>query len=219
MDDGERSAGRGVRPRARKPTFAERRERRAEVEDIAVVLDAAARFLEARPRSEHEVRHKLTTMGYRSALVEEVVARLTDLRYLDDEAFTRAWVESRDRARPRGEHALRRELHLKGVDRALVDEVLDQRRDEAHEHDASAGDGSALSPDEIAAERLLRRKLPALLREPDPRRRRQRAYALLARSGFSPDVCGTVALRVLEAGTGDDDHPDRDGVGDRIEPA
>jgi regulatory protein len=208
MDDGERAPGRGGRSRARKPTFAERRERRSEVEDVAEVMDAAARFLEARPRSVHEVRHKLTSMGYRSALVEEVVVRLTDLRYLDDEAFTRTWVESRDRARPRGEHALRRELHLKGIDRALVDEVLDQRRDEAHEGDGSAGDGSAQGPDDAAAERLLRGKLPALLREPDPRRRRQRAYALLARSGFSPDVCSAVSRRVLDEaadGLEDDD--------------
>jgi regulatory protein len=206
MDDGERKPGRGARPRARKPTFAERRERRAEVEDIAEVMDAAARFLEARPRSVHEVRYKLTTMGYRAALVDEVVVRLTDLRYLDDDAFARAWVESRDRARPRGEHALRRELQLKGVDKALVDEVLDDRRDDAGEHDASAGDGSAHSPDDAAAERLLRRKLPAILREPDPRRRRQRAYALLARSGFSPDVCLAVSRSVLDD-AGDADLP------------
>ena len=33
---------------------------------------------------------------------------------LDDEAFARAWVESRDRARPRGERALRAELRQKG---------------------------------------------------------------------------------------------------------
>jgi regulatory protein len=204
MDDGERKPGRGARPRARKPTFAERRERRAEVEDIAEVMDAAARFLEARPRSVHEVRYKLTTMGYRAALVDEVVVRLTDLRYLDDDAFARAWVESRDRARPRGEHALRRELQLKGVDKALVDEVLDDRRDDAREHDASAGDGSAHSPDDAAAERLLRRKLPAILREPDPRRRRQRAYALLARSGFSPDVCLVVSRSVLDDAGGAD---------------
>jgi regulatory protein len=198
MDDDGRSRNRGGRPRAPKPTYAERRERRAEVEDVAEVLDAAARFLEARPRSVHELRHKLTTIGYRAALVDEVVVRMTDLRYLDDEAFTRAWVESRDRARPRGEHALRRELQLKGVDRALVDEVLDQRRGEAAGIAAIYGDDSSHTPDDAAAERLLRRKLPAILREPDARRRRQRAYALLARSGFSPDVCASVSRSVLD---------------------
>ena len=39
--------------------------------------------------------------------------------YLDDAAFARTWVESRDRARPRGESALRRELTLKGMARPV----------------------------------------------------------------------------------------------------
>jgi regulatory protein len=208
MDDGGRTRDRGRRPRAPKATYAERRERRARVEDIAEVLDAAARFLEARQRSIHEVRHKLTTMGYRAALVDEVVVRLTDLRYLDDEAFTRAWVESRDRARPRGEHALRRELQLKGVDREVVDEVLDQRRRETGEDAGAVGDAEPFNPDDATAERLLRMKLPAILRERDPRRRRQRAYALLARSGFSPDVCASVSRTVLDDAGSADRGPD-----------
>ena len=60
MDDADR-------PRAtrRKPSYAERRERRAAVEDVAEVLEAAARFLEARPRSVAEVRRRLTPLGYR----------------------------------------------------------------------------------------------------------------------------------------------------------
>jgi regulatory protein len=184
----------GHPPRPRKPTPAERREQRSQVEDPSEVLDAAARFLEARPRSEHEVRRKLLHLGYRPELVEETVAKLLTVGYLDDEAFARSWVESRDRAKPRGEHALRRELGLKGVDRSLVDDVLGERRDEA----LAGGDG-ATSPDEAAAERLLAKKLGPILREPDPRRRLQRAYALLARSGFAPDVCSTVPRRVLAA--------------------
>jgi regulatory protein len=178
-------------PRPRKPTPAERRGQRATVDDPSAVLDAAARFLEARPRSEDEVRRKLLRLGYRPELVEEAVGRLLAVGFLDDQAFARAWVESRDRATPRGEHALRRELGQKGVDRALIDEVLGDRRDEA-----VAGDG-ATSPDEAAAERLLAKRLAAILREPDPRRRLQRAYALLARNGFAPDVCSSVARRVL----------------------
>ena len=39
---------------------------------------------------------------------------MTELGMLDDETFARAWVESRDRARPRGERAIREELRLKG---------------------------------------------------------------------------------------------------------
>ena len=176
------------------------------MEDVAVVLDAAARFLETRPRSVAEVERKLGGMGYRSSLVAEVVERLVQLGYLDDEAFARSWVESRDRASPRGEHALRRELSQRGVDRTLVDEVLDARRD------IPAGAEASRTPDEAAAERLLGKRLPAILREADPRRRRQKAYALLARSGFSPDVCGSVTRSVLAAadagdGPDEDDEP------------
>ena len=50
---------------------------------------------------------------------------------LDDETFARAWVESRDRARPRGERALQNELRLKGIDRAVVDLVLERASDRA----------------------------------------------------------------------------------------
>ena len=183
-----------VRPR--KPTPAERRAQRAEVDDPALVLEAAARFLEARHRSVAEVRRKLTRLGYRADLVADTLERLGELGYLDDDAFARAWVESRDRAKPRGEHALRRELGLKGVDRSLVDAVLDDRREDASAA-ADPGDDPPVSADEAAAERLLAKKLPALRREPDPRRRLQRAYGLLARNGFGPDVCSSVSKRLL----------------------
>jgi regulatory protein len=197
-----------VRPgRPRKPTFAERRERRAAVEDPAELLDAAARLLEARPRSVAEIRRKLVGLGYQASLVDGTVARLGELGYLDDEAFARAWVESRDRSKPRGEHALRRELGLKGVDRGVVDGVLDERREDAAASGSHDVDGGA-SPDEAAARRLLARKLPSILREPDPRRRLQKAYAVLARSGFSPDVCSAVAKGALAAEVAGDDDPD-----------
>jgi regulatory protein len=143
-----------------------------------------------------EVRRKLTRLGYRSDLVTDAVERLAELGYLDDDAFARAWVESRDRAKPRGEHALRRELGLKGVDRSLVDAVLDDRREDAT-NTAAPTDDAPVSADEAAAERLLAKKLSAIRREPDPRRRLQRAYGLLARNGFGPDVCSSVSKRLL----------------------
>ena len=215
----ERAPTSGARSRVRKPTLAERREQRAAVEDAAEVMDAAARFLEARPRSIAEVRRKLGGLGYRSTLVDEVMTRLIAMDYLDDEAFARSWVESRDRSSPRGEHALRHELGQKGVERSLVDGVLAERRAMAlgpagpgtGDRRAVARDGGAAAPpdeeprsaDEAAAERLLRRKLGPVLRETDLRKRRQRAYALLARGGFSPDVCSSVSRLVLDEAAAD----------------
>jgi regulatory protein len=176
-------------PARSRRTYAERREAHGAVDDPAVVLDATARFLEVRPRSVAEVRRRLTGSGYRLDLVEGAIGRMLELGMLDDEAFARAWVESRDRARPRGERALRDELRLKGVDREIVETVLEERRAEGvtDPHDA---------PDVVAARRLLARHGRALARVTDPRARRERAYALLARNGFDPDVCRDVAASV-----------------------
>jgi recombination protein RecA len=177
--------------RRRAEGFAERRARRAEVTDPSVVMEAAALFIGVRPRSVQETRRRLRDLGYREPLVEEVLDRLGELGFLDDAEFARAWVESRDRARPRGESALRRELALKGIDRETSAAVLGER---AVGGDGDGPDGpDGLSPDRVAAERLLARRAAALLREPDGRKRRHKAYALLARNGFSPEICADVA--------------------------
>jgi SOS response regulatory protein OraA/RecX len=171
------------------------------------VLNAAARFLEVRSRSVDEVRRHLIRVGYRPELVEGAVTRLADLGMLDDAAFARMWVESRDRARPRSESALRRELAQKGIERDLAAEVLDERRSGGPGGANGAGGAGGLDgdtadgPDMLAAERLLRRKASALARVSDPRERRQRAYGLLARNGFDPDVCREATIRFLAGGS------------------
>lgn len=203
----DRRAGERERGVGRPPSRAERRAARAEVDDPAIVLDAAARLLEARPRAVAELRTRLLGTGYRADLVEATVQRLLAAGYLDDAAFARGWVESRDRAHPRGAAILRRELLAKGVPRDVVDAVLADRRPTGgltlgDGQGAVVADASPAEPtgaDEAAAERLLDRRGAALRRVADPRLRRQRAYALLARNGFDPDVCRAVAVRWLAA--------------------
>ena len=175
-----------------------RRDRRAAVDDPADVLAAGARLLEARPRSTDEVRRRLLEAGFQAALVEIALDRLTELGYLDDAAFARAWVESRDRARPRGARALRDELRRKGVAPGDTEAALAAREALASGDDPDdpalrpgAGERAASdASDDAAAARLLARKGAGLLREPDQRRRRDRAYALLARAGFDPGTAG-----------------------------
>lgn len=186
----------------------ERRERRSAITDPGIVMAAGAALLAIRARTTHELRERLLALGYPSALVEETLDRLVALGYLDDEAYARAWVGGRDRSRPRGAMALRRELTRKGLDRDLVEETLRGRDVEAV---AASADADADSPrrehgaaDLAAALRLLDRKRSALLREEDPRKRRQRAYTLLARNGFDPGVCQEATSRAIGTLTADD---------------
>jgi len=183
-------------PGSPRESFADRRARHAEVDDPEVVLAAALRFLEVRQRSVTEVRRRLTQTGYRSELVEGTIEKLLGLGILDDASFAQTWVESRDRARPRGERALRRELQIKGIDRAIVDESMVARRPEP---------GGADDPEVDAAEALMRRHASALARIADPRKRRERAYGLLARHGFDSESASTIAARATaEAAPGEE---------------
>ena len=151
--------------------------------DPAPVMDAAAVFLSVRPRSVAETRGRLRNLGYAYALVDAVVERLIEMNYLNDAEFARAWVESRDRVRPRGEAALRRELALKGVARPEIDAALTERAEQ------SAGN----NPNASAAAALLERRRSSLQRESDPVKRRHKAFALLARNGFDPETAREAA--------------------------
>lgn len=187
--------------RERREAVEARLARRAAVVDPGVVMEAAAAFLAVRSRSVEETRRRLNHLGYPAALCDQVVDRLVELRYLDDLAFARAWTESRDRARPRGAMTLRRELQLKGVPDETVAEVLADRAQQAQER-AALDEDAPLDADREGARKLVERRASTLRREADPRRRRQKAYALLARNGFTPDICHEVASGVAEA---DDD--------------
>jgi regulatory protein len=155
------------------------------------------RFLEARARSVAEVRRRLSGAGYRDELVQDAITRLGELGMLDDAAFAAAWVESRDRARPRGSIALRRELRLKGIDPGTIAATLDERAG------TDPANGEREDPDEIAARRVLERHAAALARITDPRRRRQRAWALLARHGFEGEMCARLAAGVTADAEGE----------------
>jgi regulatory protein len=208
--------------RPSRESLAERRARRAAVEDPDDVLAAAARFLEARSRSTEEVRRRLREAGYRADLVEGAVERLTVLGLLDDAAFARAWVESRDRARPRGARALRAELRGMGIDAPDAEAALAAREalatgDDPDDPRLAPGAGERAgsdASDEAAAARLLTGKAAGLLREPDARKRRARAYARLARAGFDPTTAGRAAatwLATVEGQLADEEsEPDSD---------
>ncbi len=190
--------------RRRQKSLEVRKAEHAEITDPSLVLEACLRFLEARARSAAEVRRRLLLHGYRADLVEGAIERLTELGMIDDAAFAKAWVESRDRARPRGERALRQELRIKGVDRAVIDEVIVAREGASTERDPEgAVDMDHLddpsTADDSAAHRLLARHARALERIVDPGARRQRAYALLARNGFSPEISSRLAAATVVA--------------------
>ncbi len=108
-------------------------------------LTAALRLLSYRPRSEAELRQRLARRGAAPPVVDETIERLGELGLLNDAAFARSWVESRDRASPRSRRLLAWELRAKGVDRPAVGEAVAAVDDDDAAYRAGARRARALA--------------------------------------------------------------------------
>ena len=84
----------------------------------------ALRYLGYRPRTTSEVRRYLQRKGTTEDTIAAVLTRLSDLGLVNDEAFARAWVESRFLNRPRGCRALTAELRQKGLPETVIQQAL-----------------------------------------------------------------------------------------------
>ncbi len=137
-------------------------------------MDSALRFLSYRPRSEKEVRQNLARKRFPEPFIERAIIRLKELRFVDDEAFARFWVENREANSPRSHRALKYELRSKGVDQEILDEAIDDTVDQ---------DASALA--------AARKKL-ASLRNLEYNDFRQKLGGYLARRGYDYDTIRSV---------------------------
>lgn len=131
-------------------------------------------YLAHKPRTEEEVRRKLRGMDVEESVRDEVISRLYDLSYLDDEAYARDYVRNRFSSKKYGPERICRELKKRGVDRRLAEEAV-------HEHFSDV-DLHAVAQ-EHAEKRWSR-----LSNDEDPRRRKQKVYRYLRRRGFPSDV-------------------------------
>jgi regulatory protein len=87
-------------------------------------MASAMRLLAYRQRSEKEMRTALQRRGVKPGLLAETMARLREVRLLDDGEFARSYVDQRDRTSPRSHWLLRAELRSKGVTPQTADEPL-----------------------------------------------------------------------------------------------
>jgi len=123
-------------------------------------LNAALRLLSYRPRSEAEIRTRLSRRFDRET-IEGVILQLRERQMIDDVAFAAFWREARDSFSPRGRLLLKVELRNKGIDPELIDKVLDGIDDEESAYRAAQKRGRTLAKEDYET---FRRKLGAFLR-------------------------------------------------------
>lgn len=86
-------------------------------------FDQAVKYLAISPRSEKEVKEKLYEKGYHKGEVEEAIDRCKGYRYIDDEAYTRSFVDYYSHRMGRKMMAYKL-TNDKGVDQTLVSNMI-----------------------------------------------------------------------------------------------
>jgi regulatory protein len=153
----------------------------ADPESVArkILLDA----LTGQARSRKELRDKLAKKDVPGELAERLLDRFTEVGLVDDEAFARSWVESRQRSRGLARRALAQELRRKGVDDETARTALDDL-EPAQEEQAARG--------------LVRKKLRSM-RGVDHTTATRRLAGLLARKGYPAGLAFAVVREELGA--------------------
>ena len=98
-------------------------------------MNRALNLLSFKPRSVAEMRGRLMEKEWaEEPIVEQVIARLIELRYLDDEQFAASYASSRLSVRPIGRTRLRHDLQRKKLPNEVTEQTIDEIINEANDH-------------------------------------------------------------------------------------
>lgn len=132
--------------------------------------------LSGRARTRHELAERLEKKGVPDDVAIRLLDRFEEVGLVDDNAFARSWVASRQSGRGLAGRALAQELRRKGVDDEVVREAVDE-----------------IDPaDEEAAARALVRKKARSMSGLDRATATRRLAGMLARKGYSSSVAYAV---------------------------
>jgi regulatory protein len=149
---------------------------RRDAADPEAAREAALRILERARRSRAELTRKLREKGFVPAAIENVLERLAAVGLVDDVEYARAFLSERLGRRAAGWRRIELELRRRGI---AAQDAAAARARLAEEQGAF---------DEVALARKLLAQVEARYAKLEPRVRKQRLYALLARRGFDGDA-------------------------------
>lgn len=148
-----------------------------------------------RPRSEKEIRQYLKRKQYLPPLIDRIVERLKEQRYLDDADFAAQWTEQRIYSQKKGRRLIKQELQHKGVSPAAIQQALSQ---------------VPADEEERLAFELGQKKWKLSSGETADKKRKTAGF--LMRRGYSGQIVSAVIRRLVQ------DLPDETDGGDEFDP-
>ncbi|WP_239455421.1 regulatory protein RecX [Nocardioides gilvus] len=151
----------------------------ADAEEVArkILLDQ----LTGQARSRKQLADKLAQRDVPPEIAERLLDRFVEVGLINDEAFARMWIASRQPGKGLAGRALAQELRRKGIDDEIVRETIAEIDPE----------------DEVEAARALVRKKLRTLRNVDRTTATRRLVGLLARKGYGSGMAFSVVREEL----------------------
>jgi regulatory protein len=147
-----------------------------------VARSICLRALTGAPKTRQQLADLLAKRGVPDDAAERVLDRFGEVGLIDDAAFARAWVTSRQAGRGLSRRALKSELRAKGIDGEVAEEAV-TLVDDQDEWDA--------------ARRLVARRV-AGLRRVDRATAERRLIGMLARKGYGGGLASWVVREALD---------------------
>jgi regulatory protein len=148
----------------------------------SVARGVCLRALTGAPKTRQQLADLLAKRGVPEPAALAVLDRFGEVGLIDDAAFARAWVSSRQAGRGLARRALTAELRAKGVDPEVAAEAVEAVNDD----------------DERAAARILvERRLRGMSRL-DRATASRRLVGMLARKGYSGGLAAAVVREALD---------------------
>jgi len=94
--------------------------------DYEAIMQYALKLIARKRYTEKELERKFQQkkMGLKRDQ-KKVIARLKQLRYIDDKEFAKDFIQTRLLVNPKGPNMLKLELKLKGVDKQVIDNAIE----------------------------------------------------------------------------------------------
>ncbi len=163
--------------------------------EVGKLMERMYALWNVRSRSEKEVRDYLRNLSFKRKVkgkdeisrqvIDLLVEKLKQKRLLNDEEFAKAWVESRRKTKKKGKIALKQELFQKGIDRQIIEAVIN--------------DTENVGGEEALAKKALEKKMKSWL-SLSYLEKKKKMYEFLMRRGFEYEVVKSVVEKNLQKG-------------------
>ena len=87
---------------------------------ICILVDTSVKYIDRRLRSINELRDYLKNKEEDTIIIEEVIDKLIDYKYLDDDRFTKAFIKDKLNFTNWGDYKIKNELKRLGVNEEVI---------------------------------------------------------------------------------------------------